>query len=99
MKAKRRMTGHNPKRRRLLLPGLLSVLLGSSLAAFASGKPYSLSARGAPITSYTVYSSTDVTTPMSSWVLVGATTSDLGGVISFSHYAATGSQRFYRFGQ
>jgi hypothetical protein len=54
---------------------------------------------GAANSAYGVYASTNVTTPMTNWWLIGITNSNGGGVIQFFDAQATNAQRFYRFGQ
>jgi autotransporter-associated beta strand protein len=60
---------------------------------------FSLSGLGAANSAYGVYASTNVTTPMTNWWLIGTTNSDAGGLIQFVDEQATNDQRFYRFGQ
>jgi len=54
---------------------------------------------GAANSLYGVYSSTNVTTPMASWPLIGNTISDGTGVIQFVDPQATEPEKYYRFGQ
>jgi hypothetical protein len=60
---------------------------------------FNLGGAGAANSAYNVYASTNVTTPMTNWWLIGTTNSDAGGVIQFLDPQATNGQRFYRFGQ
>ena len=59
----------------------------------------SLGGMGAANSAYGVYASTNVTTPMTNWWLIGTTNSDAGGLIQFLDPQATNDQRYYRFGQ
>jgi autotransporter-associated beta strand protein len=65
----------------------------------ASPTSISLGGMGAANSAYGVYASTNVTTPMTNWWLIGTTNSDAGGLIQFVDEQATNDQRFYRFGQ
>ncbi len=58
-----------------------------------------LGGMGAANSAYSVYASTNVALPMSSWWKIGTTNSSGGGAIQFLDSQATNSQRFYRFGQ
>jgi autotransporter-associated beta strand protein len=72
----------------------------TNLTIVAAGPTsFSLSGLGAANSAYDVYTSTNVTTPMTNWWLIGTTNSDPGGVIQFLDAQATNDQRFYRFGQ
>jgi autotransporter-associated beta strand protein len=65
----------------------------------ASPTSISLGGLGAANSAYGVYASTNLTTPMTNWWLIGTTNSDAGGLIQFVDEQATNDQRFYRFGQ
>ena len=60
---------------------------------------FNLGGLGAANSAYHVYASTNVTTPMTNWWLIGTTNSSAGGVIQFLDPQATNEQRYYRFGQ
>jgi hypothetical protein len=87
--------------------GSLAVFTKSSLAVPATNlivlaagpTSFNLGGMGAANSAYNVYASTNVTTPMTNWWLLGTTNSDAGGVIQFLDLQATNEQRFYRFGQ
>jgi hypothetical protein len=85
--------------------GKITVIAGSpvpatNLAATKTG-PNSvvITGVGAANTSYGVFTSTDVTKPMSTWTLIGAAIADGSGVIQFTDTQATGAEKYYRFGQ
>ena len=58
-----------------------------------------LGGMGAASSAYSVYASTNVALPMSSWWKIGTANSSGGGAIQYLDSQATNSQRFYRFGQ
>ncbi len=72
----------------------------TNLSLTAAGPTaFTLRGRGGPNLTYGVYAATSVTTPLASWVLIGNTVADAGGVIQFVDTPAPSRQRFYRFGQ
>jgi autotransporter-associated beta strand protein len=72
----------------------------TNLTIVAAGPAsFNLGGLGAANRAYKVYASTNVTTPMANWWLIGTTNSSAGGVIQFLDLQATNKQRFYRFGQ
>jgi fibronectin-binding autotransporter adhesin len=72
----------------------------TNLTIVAAGPTsFSLGGMGAANSTYSVYASTNVTTPMTNWWLIGTTNSNGSGVIQFLDPQATNAQRFYRFGQ
>jgi len=60
---------------------------------------FSLGGQGGASSAYSVYASTNVTLPMTSWWKIGTTNSNVSGAIQFFDPQATNAQRFYRFGQ
>jgi len=71
----------------------------TNLTIRAVGSTNFLGGLGAPNSVYGILTSTNVTTPMANWWLIGITDSDADGVIQFLDPQATNDQRFYRFGQ
>jgi fibronectin-binding autotransporter adhesin len=74
-------------------------VMATNLTIRAVGSTALLGGSGAPNSVYAILTSTNVTTPMVNWWLIGITNSDAGGVIQFLDPQATNDQRFYRFGQ
>jgi hypothetical protein len=60
---------------------------------------FTLRAQGAANAPYLIFSSTNVTTPMANWSVIGTATANGSGVIQFTDTLATSEQRYYRFGQ
>jgi autotransporter-associated beta strand protein len=72
----------------------------TGLAATVTGATsVKVTGHGAANTPYAVYASTDVTKPMNQWTAIGAAVANGSGAIQFTDTNATGTQKFYRFGQ
>jgi len=83
-----------------VMPTTLPAVPATNLTvAVVSPGNVSLGGMGAPDSAYDVYASTNVTTPMTNWWLLGTTNSHGNGAIEFLDSQATNAQRFYRFGQ
>jgi autotransporter-associated beta strand protein len=83
-----------------VVPATMPQVPATNLTIVAtSPTSFSLGGMGAANSAYGVYASTNVTTPMTNWWLIGTTNSNGSGVIQFFDAQATNAQRFYRFGQ
>jgi hypothetical protein len=91
---------------KLAVDGTIAVLIppappvpATNLTISVSGTNCTLGGKGAANSAYNVYASTNVALPMTSWWLLGTTTSSGLGDILFLDSSATNKYRFYRFGQ
>jgi len=92
---------------RLAQDGSIAVLVApppdvpaTNLTIQATGpNSFNLGGQGPANSPYSVYASTNMTTPMSNWWKLGTTNSSGAGVIQYLDSQATNAQRFYRFGQ
>ena len=79
---------------------LVPKVAATNLTILAAGaNSFALGGMGGANLAYNVYASTNVTSPMTNWWLVGTTNANGSGVIQFLDRQATNPQQFYRFGQ
>jgi len=79
--------------RTLVLIPIAPLLTGSTLLPDGT---FQLSFNNEPLGTFSVWSSTNVTTPLTNWSLLGTATNVGGGVFQFTDAQATNAQQFYR---